>query len=220
MYPLDRHRSQFRRLGVIDELIEREIIRSLLSSYNFQEHIMEFMKEGIVVVSTQLNIIYLNYKAKQIHKILTESLDCSERFMAAISDLSRQFRDVPEQKISIVDCQLMLGMKIRIRACRLPDRCKDASEETASDCPYLLIFLEDRSASLQEDLKIEQQKYQLTEREVEIWQLLLKAYSYQEIAKVLQISLNTVKFHAKNVYAKRRCYLETAQATCLDRQAR
>jgi DNA-binding CsgD family transcriptional regulator len=48
--------------------------------------------------------------------------------------------------------------------------------------------------------------YDLTEREAEICLLLRKEYTYQEIAKVLQISLNTVKTHVKNIYAKRRSY--------------
>ncbi len=36
--------------------------------------------------------------------------------------------------------------------------------------------------------------------------LLRQEYTYQEIARVLQISLNTVKTHVKNVYAKRRSF--------------
>lgn len=208
MHPLDLHQAQFRRLGIIDDLIEQEIISSLSRSHDFQKQLMEFMKEGIVVVSTQLNLIYLNPQAKQIHKTLFESLDRSEKLIAAIVGISRRFREIQEQKILITECQLTEDRRIRIRACRLPDEWKGVWAGTESDRPFLLIFLEDRSASLQEDLKIEQQKYKLTDREVEIWQLLLQAYSYQEIAKSLQISLNTVKFHAKNIYAKKRCSSE------------
>jgi DNA-binding CsgD family transcriptional regulator len=53
-------------------------------------------------------------------------------------------------------------------------------------------------------MRIQQKKYDLTEREAEIWMLLRKEYTYQDIAKILQISLNTVKTHVKNIYAKRR----------------
>lgn len=217
MHPLDRHRSQFRRLEVIDDSIEQDSIQSLSRSHDFQKRLMEFMKEGVVVVSTQLNLVYLNQQAKQIYKMLGESLDRSEKLTSAIVDLSRRFREIQEQNISIAECQLTSAQKIRIRACRLPDGWKGALAETPSDYPYLLIFLEDRSAGFQEDLKIEQLKYKLTEREVEIWQLLLQAYSYQEIADSLQISLNTVKFHAKNIYNKKRCSFEEDRVIYLDR---
>jgi DNA-binding CsgD family transcriptional regulator len=218
MHPLDRHRSQFRKLEVIDDSIAQESIQSLSRSYDFQKRLMEFMKEGVVVVSTQLNLIYLNHQARQIYKMLGESLDRSEKLTSAIVDLSRRFRQIHEQKISIAECQLTPAQKIRIRACRLPDELKGFLEGTESDCPYLLIFLEDRSASFQEDLKIEQLKYNLTDREVEIWQLLLQAYSYQEIANSLQISLNTVKFHAKNIYNKKRCTFKETQILYLEQQ--
>jgi DNA-directed RNA polymerase specialized sigma24 family protein len=75
--------------------------------------------------------------------------------------------------------------------------------------PWLLFFLEDQKAKLWEEVRIEQQKYSLTDRETEILQYLLQACTYQEIANLLQVSLNTVKFHAKNIYAKKRGYLES-----------
>jgi DNA-binding CsgD family transcriptional regulator len=218
MHPLDRHRSQFRRLEVIDDSIEQKSIQSLSRSHDLHKRLMEFMKEGVVVVSTQLNLIYLNHQAKQIYKMLGESLDQSETLTTAIVGISRRFREIQEQKILVAECQLTEDRRIRIRACRLADEWKGVWEGTESDRPDLLIFLEDRSANFKEDLKIEQLKYKLTEREIEIWQLLLQAYSYQEIARSLQISLNTVKFYVKNIYNKKRCSLEEAQVIYLDSQ--
>ena len=71
-----------------------------------------------------------------------------------------------------------------------------------------MILLEDRNATQAEELRIEQKKYDLTERETQIMNLLLKAYSYQDIAEILHISLNTVKFHIKNINSKKRIYIE------------
>lgn len=68
----------------------------------------------------------------------------------------------------------------------------------------IVVFLENCDEVLQEDLRVQRKKYDLTERESEIWLLLRKEQSYQEIAEALQISLNTVKTHVKNIYAKRR----------------
>ncbi|MGJ3249121.1 MAG: helix-turn-helix transcriptional regulator [Elainellaceae cyanobacterium] len=44
--------------------------------------------------------------------------------------------------------------------------------------------------------------YNLTPREMEVWLLRQANYSYKEIATELFITLNTVKKHMKNIYAK------------------
>ncbi|HRQ84066.1 MAG TPA: response regulator transcription factor, partial [Flavobacteriales bacterium] len=45
-------------------------------------------------------------------------------------------------------------------------------------------------------------KYELTKREVELLQFLVKGYSYKMIASALFISLATVQSHVRNIYAK------------------
>lgn len=45
-------------------------------------------------------------------------------------------------------------------------------------------------------------KYELTKREVELLQLLVKGYSYKMIAAALFISLATVQSHIRNIYTK------------------
>jgi LuxR family maltose regulon positive regulatory protein len=42
----------------------------------------------------------------------------------------------------------------------------------------------------------------LSERELEALRLLVQGRTYQEIAQVMYVSVNTVKTHLKNVYAK------------------
>lgn len=76
----------------------------------------------------------------------------------------------------------------------------------------MVVFLEDRQETQLEDLRLQKEQYDLTERETEIWMLLQQEYSYQEIARRLQISLNTVKTHVKNIYAKRRGHAD--QVAC------
>ncbi len=44
--------------------------------------------------------------------------------------------------------------------------------------------------------------YQLSEREVEVMQLLAKRYSNAEISERLFVSTNTIKYHVKNLYSK------------------
>jgi DNA-binding NarL/FixJ family response regulator len=45
-------------------------------------------------------------------------------------------------------------------------------------------------------------KYQLSPREVEVLQLLIKGYSSKMIASTLFVSFDTARFHLKNIYAK------------------
>ena len=42
----------------------------------------------------------------------------------------------------------------------------------------------------------------LTPREIEICKLLIKGYSQNEISEALNITIHTVKIHAKNIYRK------------------
>ncbi len=45
-------------------------------------------------------------------------------------------------------------------------------------------------------------RYDMTQREVEILNLLVRQYSNPEIAEKTNITRNTVKFHLKNIYGK------------------
>ncbi|MEO0869206.1 MAG: helix-turn-helix transcriptional regulator [Cyanobacteria bacterium J06642_11] len=71
----------------------------------------------------------------------------------------------------------------------------------ATDC--FLITLEDKQQSLTAMASQEAQRYGLTSRETDVWQLKRMGYSYKEISKKLFISENTVKKHLKNIYAKK-----------------
>jgi hypothetical protein len=215
--PYQQH-SQFKKLKVIDTLIEQEVTRSLSESTDFQKILMNFIKEGVLILTGQSKLFYLNLKARQICRQIEKSGASSGEIPTVMANLSRQFNQYGccVDKVLITEYQLAENQRIRIRACKLPEDWPHSFEEMESDRPHLLVFLEDLTANLQEDLKIEQQRYNLTDREVEIWQLLLQTYSYQDIAKSLQISLNTVKFHVKNIYAKKRSFFEEEHITYFD----
>lgn len=172
--------------------------------------LIELIKQGVMLVSQNLQPIYLNPKAREICQQLCHSNRHSDSLPPVISDiyhrLTRNFSS--EDRVFVMEYQVAGEQTIRIRACHFTLEVDDELSVASSNRPWLLVFLEDRSASLQEELRIEQKKYELTERETQILNLLLKAYTYQEIAKMLQISLNTVKFHVKNIYLKKRSYLE------------
>ncbi|WP_197064757.1 helix-turn-helix transcriptional regulator [Leptolyngbya sp. KIOST-1] len=77
------------------------------------------------------------------------------------------------------------------------------------DCPatpgsYLLVSLENKTRLAQSSALLEAVQYNLTPREQAVWVLRRANRSYEEIAKELYITINTVKRHLKSIYAKRK----------------
>ncbi len=66
----------------------------------------------------------------------------------------------------------------------------------------LIVTLEDCNESSQNIAIADAKKYGLTEREAEVWLLRRANLTYKEIAQQLYITINTVKKHLKNIYAK------------------
>lgn len=163
--------------------------------------LIDLIQEGVMFVSQNLEPIYLNSKAREICQQLWLNKHHSDNLPPIVTDIYYRLtkNSGSKHKEVVIEYQINDKQTIRIRACQLIFGVEDR--------PWLLVFLEDRSVSLQEELWIEKKRYDLTERETQILNLLSKAYTYQEIAETLQISLNTVKFHAKNIYAKKRSCL-------------
>lgn len=186
--------------------------------------LIESLQQGVIVVSPGLKPIYWNLKAKEICKELSEVGLSSLELPIAVSEvchrLTRGTRTTNQPLV--MECLAKGSQTIRISgqwfypgaafasgkvvSADLDDDLPYGSEPAETPQAYILVFLENCTDSLREELRIEQKKYDLTDREAEIWMLLRQEFTYQEIAKMLQISLNTVKTHVKNVYAKRRSF--------------
>jgi DNA-binding CsgD family transcriptional regulator len=182
----------------------------LLNLRKLQSTLIESIREGILLISDTLQPIYLNLKAREIYDQLWNSSPQPTQLPPILSDISHQlFQGLsPKDELLIIDYQVSAEQTIRIRACILTHRLDSEGREPFYNRQHLLVFLEDRNVTLAEELKIDQKKYDLTERETQILRLLLQTYSYRDIAETLQISLNTVKFHVKNIHFKKRSYLE------------
>lgn len=70
----------------------------------------------------------------------------------------------------------------------------------------LMLILEDRQQAHRRRAIADGNRYGLTPREVDVWELRLQQQSYEAIAKTLFITENTVKKHVKSILAKRRAY--------------
>ncbi|NJK52461.1 MAG: hypothetical protein HC936_05850 [Leptolyngbyaceae cyanobacterium SU_3_3] len=168
--------------------------------------LLESVQGGLLVMTQNLLPVYTNRRAKEICEQISNGKGDAGRGLPAVIIQSCQ-RFLREGAVNceplVVEYQTPQRQTIRLQI-----RWLDPSLE--SDCaheqsrPYVLILLENCHTALEAELRLDCQKYELTDREAEIWMLLRKEYTYQEIAELLNISLNTVKTHVKNVYAKRK----------------
>jgi DNA-binding CsgD family transcriptional regulator len=204
----------------------------------FSRQLLELMPQGVLVVSSSLNLLYWNQKAKAICLSNLESTFGTSYLPPAVLEAChRMMRENLPISASLVQEYLVNdGQTIRVTVrwledvseqesrsaenAKLIDADRDGiSQETQLTQPrrsLLAVFLENCDEVLKADLQVQRKKYDLTERESEIWLLLRKEYSYQKIAGMLQISLNTVKTHVKNIYAKRRSYQDREPFWCCE----
>jgi len=193
---------------------ERERRRSLQEVSVFEmnallSHLLDALPQGIVIVARNLKPLYWNQRARDLSVQINQSQMAKNNLPTAISEVCHHLLHANSaDKTSVVlEFKISETQIIRLRANWLKDAGAfavgaTALENTLND--YIFVTIEDCYDALREDLQIDQKKFDLTEREAQIWMLLRQEYTYQEIAKLLQISLNTVKTHVKNVYAKRR----------------
>jgi DNA-binding CsgD family transcriptional regulator len=192
----------------------RSFANSNADLHQLWSSLLELLPQGVIVVSRSLKPVYWNQKAKQMSQVLAgEGLDETLLPFAVTEACYDLLRDNQLRPASLMmECLTKTGHLMRIRTQVL-------EFATGSDAPahqmtgllatqpvptFIAVLIENCDEILQQEAWIQQQKYDLTDRETEIWMLLRQELTYQEIAQTLQISLNTVKTHVKNVYAKRR----------------
>ncbi len=70
----------------------------------------------------------------------------------------------------------------------------------------ILVTIEDLTQIAHHRAMADAYRYELTEREAEVWELYLQGLSYRQVGEQLVIALNTVKKHMKNIF--RKCNIE------------
>ncbi|MGB3761515.1 MAG: helix-turn-helix transcriptional regulator [Rivularia sp. (in: cyanobacteria)] len=160
------------------------------SKLHLMQAVIESFVDGIFILTMHGELVHANERARCICK--GEVPAEIQRICQSLSESSQLF---PSQNISIEsEINTQSAAKIRVRA-----RWLQANE---SNNDYLIVTLEDRKQTNQSMAISEARKYALTEREAQVWLLRRANYSYQEIAQELYITINTVKKHLKNIYAK------------------
>lgn len=196
--------------------VQSHDLNSLLSS------LMELLPQGVIVVSRSLKPVYWNQKAKHLCRLLANSNFSETTLPFIVAEISQRFiRDASAPSHSLIlEHQTISGQTLRLSArwLELPGSSANptrfANPVLDDSSRLIAVFLENCDEVMNKEVQIQQEKYDLTDREAEIWMLIRQEYSYLEIAQRLQISLNTVKTHVKNVYAKRRSHQETEKFWC------
>ena len=161
--------------------------------------IIEGFVDGVLILTQQGEWIHANLRARRICQQFSSAQLHTNSLPLPIWKICESLIDsreiFPAQKL-IIDAQVETNnanlLRVRVRWLELDE----------SDTPYLLVTIEDRNQSTHNTAIAEAKKYNLTDREAEVWSLRRANYSYKEIAAKLYITTNTVKKHLKNVYAK------------------
>jgi DNA-binding CsgD family transcriptional regulator len=161
--------------------------------------ILNSLPNGVLVLSRRLEPLYWTSKARSLCKRLRQNQEPNVVLPIVLAEFCQRFlrEDGRVDQPLLMEYHSEGGDMIRAKV-------QWIHGESSACQPCLLVLLEDCPATLVEEQNLEQKKYELTDREAEVWILLRQEYSYQEIATLLNISMNTVKTHVKKVYAKRK----------------
>ncbi len=163
--------------------------------------IIEMLVDGILILSVEGKWVYGNHNAYRICQQLQPRQPVPETVPPAVWQICQRFLD---QEPMDLPCPAALESEVASdRSTRYRIRVRwFCLEETQR--PQLLVTLEDCCQAALNRAIAEVQQFRLTARQAEVWQLHRKGYSYREIADTLFVTLNTVKRHMKDIYAKQK----------------
>jgi DNA-binding CsgD family transcriptional regulator len=184
--------------------LERQTIQNNKSDNLFLQGVIESFFDGILILTEQGKLIHANFLARQICEELTEGKSENNflpkeiwRVCQALIESRSLYENQPVIIESEITTEQLSTLRIRTRWLQLSEYQQ----------PCLLVILEDKHKSIQNLALSEVVKYGLTRRETEIWLLRRTNLPVKNIAAKLGISINTVKKHIKNIYAKRENFL-------------
>jgi DNA-binding CsgD family transcriptional regulator len=195
---INHNTASIQRHKFLNKVSKKDQLQSALKVYLLQAVIESFV-DGILILSTQGELLHANECARRIWR----KLRSGENFMNAIPEeiwsvcqsLIENRKLFPDQKTFIeseMETDKSVKLRLRVRWLQL----------CASNDSVLLVTLEDCNQSSQNTAIADAKKYGLTDREAEVWLLRKANLSYKQIADQLFITINTVKKHLKNIYAK------------------
>ncbi|MDZ7958701.1 MAG: helix-turn-helix transcriptional regulator [Aulosira sp. DedQUE10] len=186
------------RHNFLKNAVKDENFQSVLKVDLLQAMIESFI-DGILIVTTGGKLVHANEYARSICRQLVPKEAASnaipEEIWRICESLIESRELFPNEKIIIeAEIEPTPTVKLRLRV-RWLQLCVNKHN-------FLLVTLEDCHQYSQSIAIADAKKYNLTDRETEVWQLRRANLSYKEIANQLYITINTVKKHLKNIHAK------------------
>jgi DNA-binding CsgD family transcriptional regulator len=170
--------------------------------------VFESFIDGILILTEQGKVITANPSGRRICEQLLQGISQPNLVPEEILKFCDSFTTTPiaESKEEIfIESEISAGklgtFRLRAQWLRLEEKKQI----------YLVVIIEDRYHALQAQVDIEAKRYNLTSREAEVWLLRRANYTYQKIADSLYITLDTVKKHLKNIYAKQKAILNVEE---------
>ncbi len=160
--------------------------------------VIESFVDGILILTIAGEILHINDCARRVCRQLLGDIGEANAIPKEILHVCESLIDsrevFPKENI-FMEYQIQtdtVSLRIRARWLQLNDNKYN----------YVLVTLEDCQQTNQSIAIADARKYGLTDREAEVWLLRRADLSYQQIADKLFITINTVKKHLKNIYAK------------------
>lgn len=169
----------------------------LQTSSLFLMSVLEGLVDGILIVQPQGDLVYANLPAQRICQALTNQVGAIPKEVRSLCDSLQESRDWFGNQPLVLESEIMIANHDRYRL-----RVQWLQLDTIAD-PCFLVRLEDQQQSWQSLAFSEAQRYGLTPREAEVWQLRRANLSRKEIAERLHITIDTVKKHLCNIQMKR-----------------
>lgn len=180
------------------DLSERKLLKN--SDLVFQEALMQ-LTDGVLIITEDKKVIFANECASRILRQVNLDRENSEPLPREISYLCNSLTDIrrmfPGQhwlmttKICISSA---VTFNVHARYMKLDTLGK-----------YCIVLVLKDHYQLIKTIAIEEaRKYNLTDRETEIWLLQRANYTYKQIASELFIAPNTVKKHMQNIHLKKK----------------
>ncbi|NJR38814.1 MAG: helix-turn-helix transcriptional regulator [Leptolyngbyaceae cyanobacterium CSU_1_4] len=179
-------------------------VQPSFSQVQLLQAVIEGFIDGILIVTPKGEVLEANTRARELCQHLsTPGQILPSPIWQVCEALIEGQKLFPGQRI-MPEAEAIIGnVNLRIRV-RWMNQNLDEPEYLSQEFSYLIVTLEDRRQTIHNLAIADTQKYDLTAREAEIWQMRLQGCSYQAIASELYITQNTVKKHVKNILAKRR----------------
>ena len=193
---------RYRKVCILQQLQRLQEKGSCLD-HVFLQSFLDSFAEGLLVYSLKGELLHANDMAYEV-------IQGSEEVSGYIATLGKEVESLYELFVRqlngedsdttflVSDVELSKTQVFQIRARYF--------QVAVCPEPMIWISIEDQHKAQQAKAFVEAQKYGLSEREREVWQLRIAGYSYLEVAKLLFISINTVKRHLKNIHVKIEMY--------------